>query len=119
MNRIQYPQFSTSAEVTNETGVVDVKAAVGTDTYIKIERILLSIFRAATGGGGTVQLISTLGTVIYTTNADGVKDVSFDFGPEGYQVPVGLGLQLLSANAGGEQASASLLIKGHTTPRGE
>ena len=115
MERISYPQFSAEGEVRNESASLDLVPVQGTDTYLKIEYLAISIIRAATGGYGLVRLQDTLGRPIYTTNADGVKDLVLEFGEEGLQVGPGVGIQLVTQNAKGEQASASCAIKGHKT----
>lgn len=116
-NPIKYPQFNAKGEVTNEAASLDLVASPGTAMYLNIERITISVYRAAVGGGGIVRLLDTNGNILYTTNADGVKDIPITWGDEGLQIGPGVGIQLITANAQGEQASASCVILGHKTPR--
>lgn len=116
-SRYQYPQVNETGEVTNSSASLDLVPNPGTALYVNIERVVLSVYKAAAGGGGIVRLQDTDGVVLYTVNADGAKDVTLDFGDEGLQLGPNKGVQLITSGAASEQASASCVLSGHLTFR--
>jgi hypothetical protein len=116
-SRYQYPQFNEVGEVTNSSASLELVASPGSALYLNVERVAISVYRAAVGGGGIARLQDTSGNTIYTVNADGVKDVSLDLGDEGFQIGPNVGIQLVVGGAQGEQASVSCAISGHLTFR--
>jgi hypothetical protein len=101
--------------VTNEAASLELVASLGSVTYLYIEKLDISVFKAATGGGGEIIIKDTDGGVVWRINADGVKDMSLSWGDNGLRVGPGVGLQAVTANAGGEQAEASVSVAGHTS----
>lgn len=116
-SKYEYSQFNGSGEVSDEAGSVDIVSNPGSVTYLNIERGSISISRAADGGGGYVRIQDTLGNVIYTVSADGVKDFPFDWGDEGKQIGPDVGIQVITAGAQNSQATASVVVNGHRTFR--
>lgn len=112
-SRYEYPQFNATGTVNNEEGALEIVANPGSSIYLYVEKISISVFVAAVGGGGIVRVQDTSGTNIWTVNADGVKDVTLSFGEEGIRVGQGVGLVAVTADAGGTQASASVGVTGH------
>lgn len=89
------PQGVLEAAVT--ASVVAVPAVAKMAIYI--QRIAVSITTAATG---TIAFRDTVGTVsIFTANGTpSIGNQSIDFGPEGYQLPIGAGLEVIGSAAG-------------------
>lgn len=112
-NRYENMVVSAASEVDNSSGSATLVEAPGPTLYLWIERLNISVSKAATGGGGEVIVQTTAGTVIYRVNADGVKDVPLNWGDEGLRVGPGVGLQAVTANAQGNQATASVAVSGH------
>src|SRR3990167_562258 len=111
-DRDKYPQFSEAGEVTNAAASLDLVSNPGSALYVNIERVVLSVYQAGSGGGGIVRLQDTDGGVIHTVSGDGVGSVTLDFGDEGLQIGPNKGVQLITAGANGEQASASCSLSG-------
>ena len=111
-NKFMYPQISAYGEATNAVASNQIIAA-STTMYLSIERIVFSIYEQAEGGGGLFRIQSTEGTVIYTIDADAVKDFPIDFGPEGVELPVGEGLEIIVYGAQTKQASVSIAVTAH------
>jgi hypothetical protein len=116
-DRVQYPQVNFAEEVTNDSASADLVSNPGETMYVYLERAVISVFQAASGGGGYVRLQDTDGNNIHTINADGVKDVTLDFGTEGIRLGPNVGLQLITAGAQSKQASASISGSGHLSFR--
>lgn len=116
-DRTLYKQINEVGEVTNDSASLDLVDNPGEDTYINIERVMISVFKAASGGGGIVRLQDTDGEHIHTISGDGVGSVPLDFGEEGLQIGPNKGIQVITGNANGEQASASCSLSGHLTTR--
>lgn len=112
-SRYEYGQVSVAEDVSNSEASVDLVSDPGDTVYLYLEKLNISVYRAATGGGGIIRVQDTDGGVIWTASADGVKDILLDWGTEGLKLGPGLGLQVIVANAQGEQASASVGVKGH------
>ncbi len=112
--RVDYPQKNGSGEVTNASGQVELVADTpGSVMYLFMEKLTISVYKAATGGGGTVQVKETDGTVIWETDADTPKDFSLDWGSDGLLIGQDSGIQVITANASTAQASAWVGFKGH------
>jgi hypothetical protein len=115
--RFEAPQINEVGEVSNSNGSNTIVPAPGTGMYVYIEKMTISVFRAAIGGGGIVRIQDTDGGVIWTMNADGVKDVILSFGQTGLRLGENKGIQAVVADSQGEQASASISVVGHTSFR--
>jgi hypothetical protein len=112
-SRYEYPQVSAAVDVSNAAGSQDLVSDQGDAVYLYVEKLNISVYRAATGGGGIVRVQDSDGNTVWTSSADGVKDLVLDWGTEGLRLGPGVGLQAIVANAQGEQASASVGVKGH------
>ncbi|TAL13928.1 hypothetical protein EPN95_04545 [Patescibacteria group bacterium] len=112
-NRYEYPQINAAGQATNEGASVDLVSNPGSTMFVYIEKLDLSVFKAASGGGGIAEVKDTDGNVIYTISVDGVKDIPLDFGEEGLKVGPGVGIQLAVSGAQSEQASVSAALSGH------
>jgi len=116
-DRHRYQQINDTGEVTNSSATLDLASNPGTVTYLNIENLMISIFKAASGGGGYVRVQDTDGAHIFTVPADGVGVYPIVFGEEGLQVGPNVGIQVITAGAQTEQASASVALTGHKTFR--
>jgi len=112
-SRYEYSQVSGTAELTNSQASSTLVENPGSTVYLYVESLAISVWRAAVGGGGIVRVQDTNGNSVFTVSGDGVKDVGLDFGSEGLRLGPGVGLQAVTANAQGEQASASVAMSGH------
>jgi len=90
--------------------------------YLYIDKIMFSVYKAASGGAGIFQVkTATSGDVIWTVDASSVKDgPPIDFGEAGVRASavLGEGLQIV-VSGGGEQASVSVGIEAHYELPGE
>ncbi len=84
------------------------------DLYLYIEKISFSVHKAAIGGAGICTIQTNEGVVVWTINADGVKDFTIDWGEEGVKVGTEMdpGLQAVVSGAN-TQASVSVGITAH------
>lgn len=84
------------------------------EQYLYIEKISFSVHKAAIGGAGVCTVQTNEGAVVWTINADGVKDFTIDWGEEGVKVGTEMdpGLQAVVSGAG-TQASVSVGITAH------
>ena len=112
-SRYEYPQVNATGEVSNDAGSLDLVSNPGSVLYLYLDRLNISVFRAASGGGGYVRVQDTDGSHVWTVNADGVKDVSLNWGDEGLKLGPGVGLQVVTAGAQSDQASASVSVAAH------
>jgi hypothetical protein len=116
-DRYEYPQVSAFGAATEDDGHVDLVANPGTVTYVCIEHMNISVYEAAAGGGGVAEIKDTDGDLIYSVNADGVKDIPLEFGEEGLKIGPNKGIQLVVSGAQTKQASVSVALTGHLSTR--
>lgn|SRR3990167_3061030 len=116
-DRHAYQQVNAVGDVTNSSAQIDLVTTPGDVTYINVERLVVSVYKAASGGGGYIQIKDTGGNPVFTVPADGVGVYPMDWGDEGFQIGPDLGLQAITAGAATEQASASVAFAGHKTLR--
>lgn len=113
-SRYEYSQVNKTGIVDNDTDAhIDLVANPGSTMFVYIERLSLSVFVAAAGGGGIAEVRDTDGNIIKTINVDGVKDVVFDWGDEGLKVGPNVGIQVSVSGAQTKQASVSVALAGH------
>ena len=111
-NKFMYPQMSAYGTVTNADASNQLIAAK-TDMYLCVEHITFSIYEQAEGGGGLFRIQGTEGTIVYISDADAVKDLPIPWGPEGVELPVGEGLEIIVYGAQTKQASVSIAVTAH------
>lgn len=116
-NRIEYPQVSSSGVATNDDASLDLVSNPGTTMFVNITRINISVYEAAAGGGGVAEIKDTDGNIIYKINADGVKDISLNYGYEGLKKGPNVGVQVVVSGAQTKQASVSVAIMAHLSFR--
>lgn len=82
--------------------------------YLYLEKGKISVYKAAEGSGGILELADTNGGVFDRINVDGVKDILLDYGTEGLKVSTDtdIGIQALVTGAT-TQASVSVALIGH------
>ena len=110
LNATYYDSYGT---VDNDGGSLQLVANPGTDSYIVVDEGSVSITKPAYGSDGEVQIKDTLGNVIRKFNADETKD--FPIGK--FMVGPNVGLEAIIANAGNQQAKASISLSAHITLR--
>ena len=107
-----YPRIDLTGIVDNDNNAsLDIYTAVE-GMYLWIDKINMSVFEAAIGSGGVLELKTTEGTSIYKWNVDAVKDVPVLEFSHGYEVGPNIGVQMVLSGAATKQASCSLLISG-------
>lgn len=82
------------------------------DMYLYIDRIELSVYKAASNLDGILQLLDSDGGWVWTTSVGSVKERQFEFGNDGLRVGKSTGCQALLSGAT-TQASVSLAIVYH------
>ena len=113
-NRYEYAQVNGSGIISNDDAAsVELVANPGTGQYIYIEKLTVSIYEAAEGGGGIVEILDTGGGIVWRVNADGVHSESLSFGEEGLRVGPDVGIHGTVSGAQTKQASASVSVVGH------
>jgi len=110
VRRIDNPHNYWKGEVDNETGMREICLESG--WYIYVQKITISIYKAATGAGGEIILKLADGSEVWKTDADATKDLYLDFGEQGFSVGK-TGLQIVSANAATAQAEAWVMATGY------
>lgn len=116
-NRYEYPQKNSTGLVTNDDASLMLIANPGLTMFVNIININISVYEAAAGGGGVLEIKDTNGGIIYKMNVDGVKDFNLDWGEEGLKVGPNVGVQATVSGAQTKQASVSVSIAGHVSFR--
>lgn len=111
-----YPQANAYGTVENADASNQLIAAKD-NMYLCIEHITLSVYEQAEGGGGLFRIQGTDGTIVYISDADTVKDLPIPFGPEGVELPIGEGLEVIVYGAQTKQASVSIAVTAHRSFR--
>jgi len=113
-NSYQYPQLNYDGIIDNDTNAaIDIFETLGTTQKIYIERGSLSVFKAAVGGGGHLEIMDTAGEVYFSSDVDEVKNIPINWGDEGRQIAEGEGVQVVLSGAATEQASVHVALTGH------
>ena len=121
-----YSRYVNTTEiVSEESASLEIIAPVTTRPwsthYLYIDKLMFSVFKAATGGAGICEIKSALdGEVIWTVDVSTVKDFVFDWGEAGLRssTTTGEGIQVV-VSGGGTQASVSVGIEAHYELPGE
>lgn len=103
--------------VDNEEASLDLVPIVGEGMYLYLEELNYSVYKAAVGGDGILEIKDTNGIVKWAINVDGVKEDTISFGGEGVLIGENVGLQAIVSGAGTVQASVSVGFKGHLSMR--
>ena len=111
-DKFMYPQASAYGAVENDEASFQMIAA-RSGMYLHVEHIAFSVYEVAEGGGGFFRVQGTDGTIIYTSDADVVKDFAVPWGMEGVTLPIGEGLEIIVAGAQTKQASVSVAVSAH------
>ena len=111
--KYDYPPINTVGEVNNDAGSLEIVSA-STGMKIHINKIVMSVHEPAVGGGGKLRVQDTLGSEIFTIDANSVKEFEVNFGePEGYEMDRSVGIHVIVYGATIENASASVAISGY------
>ena len=115
--KYKYPQVEISAHLDDDTAAADLIANPGETQYSHIEKLMVNVLVAASGGGGKLRFQDTVGTILGPTiDVNGVKDFVLDFGEEpGLMGSSGVGIQAIVYGAAVGQASVYLHGVGHTS----
>ena len=121
-----YSRYVNTTGIVNEDGASLEIIAPRTTTpfskhYLYIDKIYVSVFKAASGGEGIFQIKSALdGVAIWTMDVAAVKDLPPMIWDAGLRVSdtLGEGIQIV-VSGGGEQASVSVGIEAHYEVPGE
>ena len=115
LNKNGHPWYTAVGTVTEDDASLELVAAGAvTNLYRYIEKLSFSVYKAAIGGGGILEIRDTDGNIFWTINVDAVKDIHLDWGEEGVKVSnvKNLGLEAVLSGAG-TQASVSIGVSGH------
>ena len=114
-DKYEYPQANGIGTVTEDEASITLIPDTKNELYLYVERIGISVYRAAIGGGGILQIKESDGdAIIWTVNVDGIKDVSIDWGDEGAKASNNQGTGLIAVLSGADtQASVSIGITAH------
>jgi len=107
-----YTQLNGYAFVDDDNASARVIETKDLNLYFYVEKIVVSVYKAAEGSGGILEFADAVGTVFYRTNVDGVRDLPLDFGMEGIKVGKTSGIHVLLSGAD-KQASVAVLMTGH------
>ena len=106
-----YHELAEVVKLTHDDTAGEVHAKCADDLYFRVKRIELSVYKAAQGGGGILEILDTEGEWVWTVNVDSVFTKTFDFGKKGAKVGQNVGIQAVLSGAQ-NQASISLCIVG-------
>jgi hypothetical protein len=114
LNKDGHPIVTGAGTVTEDDASLELIAQATTDLYMYVEKLSFSVYKAAIGGGGILELKDTDGEIWWAINVDGVKEVNLDWGDVGIKMRnvKNLGLRAVLSGAG-TQASVSIGISGH------
>ena len=82
--------------------------------YFRVKKMELTVYKAAQGEGGILQILDTNGVEIWALPVDSVYNKTFDFGKKGLLIGQNVGIQAILSGAD-TQASIWLCIIGHIT----
>jgi len=105
-------EYTNTARLTDDNISSAIVTAATDDMYLYIDRIEVSVYKAASSVDGVLELLDSDGDWIWTTNVGSVKERSFEFGNQGLRVGRATGLQAVLSGAS-TQASVSLAIVWH------
>ena len=105
-------EITSIAKLTDEDISADIVPVCTDDMYVYIDRIELSVYKAASSLDGILEILDSDGVWIWTINVGSVKERSFEFGNEGLRTGKNIGLQALLSGAS-TQASVSIGIVYH------
>lgn len=116
-NKYDYPQIERSGSVDNDSARYLFRTAtdISEGWHIFVETIHISVYEAAIGGGGILEIRDIEGgdVFLYKMNVDGVKDITLNFGDAGIRTGTnGMG-EIILHGAETKQASASIHWTGH------
>ena len=107
-----YDRLTTRAELTDNNISATMITNVVDNMYLYVDRIVLSVYEAA-DGGGILQILDSDGGTIWKTNVDGIKDLVIPFGDKGTKIGMNQGAQAILVGAS-LQASVCLSLEYHT-----
>lgn len=99
--------------VDDTAGSLDVMDNPGSTMYASIEGGSITVMVPAMGGGGEIQIKDTAGTILKSFPAD----VKANFEVPKIKTGPGVGIQVVAANAGSQQATARVNISTFATFR--
>jgi len=110
----RYHQLGGHAILDDNTMSNTIIANPRQNMYSYVEIIDLSVYEAAEGGGGILEIADTNGNVFRRYNTDGVKDIYVNYGKKGIKLSddKDVGVQVLLSGAL-TQASVSIAIRIH------
>ncbi len=108
----QYEEWCATKHLTNADAQLDIKEAPGSDRFLVIENITISVHEPAIGGGGKLKFINTEdGGDVWEIDVNGIKDISIPLGWK--EMDVNQGLQAILYGAGINQASVWVSVTGY------
>lgn len=105
-------EITVSAKLTDSEISANMAPDATDEMYMYVDRIELSIFKAASSLDGILEVLDSNGDWVWTFNVGAVKDVTREFGNDGLRVGRSTGLQALLSGAS-TQASVSLAVVYH------
>ena len=110
----KYVQLSGVKILTHDNAAGNIIPNPKQNLKLYIERLIVSVYEAAIGGDGILEISDTKGNVIWRLNVDGVKDFDLPFGDLGTKVSedINVGVQAMLSGAS-TQASVSIAVMAH------
>jgi len=107
-----YERLTVRAELTDDDISNSTIIPTASDNmYLYLDKIILSVYEAA-DGGGILSIYDSDGGVIWKTNVDGIKDIILPFGYKGTKIGQNQGAQAILTGAS-RQASVLLALVYH------
>lgn len=104
-------KVSATATVSDSDTTATVIAAPGVQKTIYLQRAVVSVLTAGTGGTSSVRLKDGAGgDIFFDANADAVSVSVLDFGEPGYKLTENTLLQLQVSGAGTTQATVRIAV---------
>jgi len=101
-----------TAELTHDDASKTIIEACADDLYYRITHLNVSVYKAAQGEGGILEILDTDGGRIWSMSVDTVYNKSFDFGRKGLNIGKNVGIEVVVSGAQ-TQASCWIHVKGH------
>lgn len=98
-------QTQGNGSATNAGATTSIIAAQGAGKVLRLLECSVSVYLAATGGGGLIRICDGT-TTIMQWDANAVMSATADFSPAGYPLTANTALQLIVSGAVTNQASA-------------
>lgn len=109
LNKDGYPFVTGVGSVTQDSASLDLIAEATHNLYTYVERISYTVYKAAEGGSGVLEIKDTEGEIFWTIPVDKIHNDVIDFGDEGVKASTVKNVGFQAVLSGAEtQASVNI-----------